>query len=166
MKKMFWIIMIGLMILFGAMINQSEAGRRFGRYYKPYFGSWSKPYFGSWDHKYPLRPYNYDYVFPSEEYRPYGYCFPYYGNNDISPYDKLKNVKPAGNLTIFTTTPGAQVYVDGWPLTKENDFTYSIGLLTGLHQVEVKADGYEPYSELAELRAGANTNLSITLKKK
>lgn len=59
----------------------------------------------------------------------------------------------------------ARVFVDGFELQRKDDLTYEIGLLTGIHKVEVKREGYEPHSIDVLVEAGKSIPLTIELKK-
>ena len=65
---------------------------------------------------------------------------------------------------IMVEPTEAEVWVDGYRLTPQKDFSYRIGLLTGTHQVEVRAEGYKSYFKEAEILAGKRTSLSIQLE--
>ena len=59
----------------------------------------------------------------------------------------------------------ARVSVDGFQLKRKEDLTCEIGLLTGIHKVEVKREGYEPHSIDVLVEAGKSIPLTIELKK-
>jgi len=126
-------------------------------FYPGYFGDrpyWHNPYYPF--RYYPYRP-GYAYGYP--------YLHRYYNNYENSPYPTLE-VKPAGELMIEVEQTQAEILVDGYQLRPSEDFTYAIGLLTGKHQVEVRAKGYKPYFIEAEIKTGKRTSLSIQLEEK
>jgi len=116
-----------------------------------------RPY---WEHRY--YPYSYPYPYP---YYPYPFP-PYlrYEESRMSPYDSLE-IKQAGRLSIVVQPFDAKVSVDGYHLKQKADLTYEIGLLTGIHKVEVKREGYKPYSIEVVVEAGKIVPLAIELKK-
>ena len=59
----------------------------------------------------------------------------------------------------------ADVFVDGFQLKRKNDLTYEIGLLTGIHKVEVKREGYKLQSIDVLVEAGKSIPLTIELKR-
>jgi len=59
----------------------------------------------------------------------------------------------------------ATVSVDGFQLKRKDDLTCEIGLLTGIHKVEVKREGYESHSIDVLVEAGKSIPLTIELKK-
>ena len=59
----------------------------------------------------------------------------------------------------------ATVSVDGFHLKRKEDLTCEIGLLTGIHKVEVKKEGYEPHSIDVLVEAGKSIPLTIELEK-
>ena len=132
----------------GVLLNQYPLGPR-----PLYCGG--RPYWHSPDY-----PFRYPY------YPGYGYGYPYhyYPKEEKSPYSDL-DIKSAGELIITVEPLEADVLVDGYVLMPDENLTYSIGLLTGEHQVEVKAQGYKPYSEDIEIRPAKSKTLSIKLEK-
>ena len=111
-----------------------------------------------WEHRY----YPYSYPYPYYPYPPPPYLR--YEESRMSPYDSLE-VKQAGRLSIVVQPFDAKVSVDGYQLTQKADLTYEIGLLTGVHKVEVKREGYKPYSIEVVVEAGKIVPLAIELKK-
>jgi len=119
----------------------------------------SHPY---WENRY--RRYPYPYLYPY--YPPYPPPPPYwrYERYEESPYDNL-SVKQAGRITIVAQPLDATVSVDGFHLKRKEDLTCEIGLLTGIHKVEVKKEGYEPHSIDVLVEAGKSIPLTIELEK-
>lgn len=114
-----------------------------------------RPY---WEH----RHYPYSYPYPYYPYPPPPYLR--YQESRKSPYESLE-VKQAGRLSIVVQPLGATVFVDGYQLKQKDDLTYEIGLLTGIHKVEVKKGGYRPYSIEVLVEPGKIVPLAIELKK-
>ena len=123
----------------------------------------TRPY---WEHP--------DYIYPYPHHYPYSnYPYPYYPyppppyqryeESRKSPYDSL-SVKQAGRISIVVQPLDAKVFVDGYQLKQKDDLTYEIGLLTGLHKVEVKREGYKPHSIEVLVEAGKTVSLAIELK--
>jgi len=59
----------------------------------------------------------------------------------------------------------ARVFVDGFQLKRKDDLTCEIGLLTGIHKVEVKREGYKPQAIDVLVEAGKSIPLTIELEK-
>ena len=66
-----------------------------------------------------------------------------------------------GNVILVTEPAGAQVYVDG----KEADASAPLNLEYGIHQLIVRADGYESMTQYIKV-GQENATLEITLDKK
>ena len=123
-------------------------------------GGWKEPR-PYWEQDHYPSPYHY----PPPYYYPYP-SIPYqrYKDTRRSPYDSLE-VKQAGRISIVVQPLDAEVLVDGYQLTKKDDSTYEVGLLTGIHKVEAKKGGYKPYSIEVVVEAGRTVSLTIELKK-
>jgi hypothetical protein len=122
----------------------------------------SHPY---WDHSYRRYPYPYPnpYIYPYyPPYPPPSYWR--YKEYEASPYENL-SVKQAGRITIVAQPLDARVYVDGFQLKRKDDLTCEIGLLTGIHKVEVKREGYKPQAIDVLVEAGKSIPLTIELEK-
>jgi hypothetical protein len=172
MRKKIFIVMFILVIVLGStvLVSQSKANGRsrawigggllLNQFTHQYaFGS---GYFGA-------RPYWHSpqYLFRSYPYgRGYYYGYPYYFRyrEERSPYQNLE-IKKAGELMIKVKPQQVEVMVDGYQLKPREDFSYTIGLLTGTHQVEVKAKGYKPYFADVKIQAAKRTSVSITLER-
>ncbi len=118
-----------------------------------------RPYREQQHHQYP---YHYSYPYPYYPYPPPPYLR--YEDSRKSPYDSL-SVKQAGRITVTVQPLDARVFVDGYQLKSKEDLTYEIGLLTGIHKVDVKKEGYKPYSIEVLVEAGRTIPLAIELKK-
>lgn len=68
-----------------------------------------------------------------------------------------------GQLTITTTPPKVQLFVDGKPVAGESPFVVS-ELEPGTHNFEVRANGYEQFVDAAELAEGEQKEVTIDLK--
>jgi len=136
----------------GSLLNQRAHPYAFG---PGYFGH--RPYWHS-----PHYPFRY---YPNWSGYAYGYPYlhRYYNRYESSPYSTLE-IKPSGELKIMVEPTEAEVWVDGYRLKPQKDFSYRIGLLTGTHQVEVRAEGYKSYFKETEILAGKRTSLSIQLE--
>ena len=118
-----------------------------------------------WDHRYRRYPYPY----PSPYMYPYYPPYPppsywRYKEYEASPYDNL-SVKQAGRITIVAQPLDARVYVDGFQLKRKDYLTCEIGLLTGIHKIEVKREGYNPQTIDVLVEAGKSIPLTIELEK-
>ena len=122
----------------------------------------SRPYWEPRYRRYPY-PYHNPYIYPYyHSYPPPPYWR--YERYEESPYDNL-SVKLAGRITIVAQPLDARVFVDGFQLKRKDDLTCEIGLLTGIHKVEVKREGYEPHAIDVLVEAGKSIPLTIELKK-
>jgi hypothetical protein len=97
---------------------------------------------------------------------PYGRHYPYYYDPPYlrdapSPYPE--DVKAAGRLLIQVEPFDAHVFVDGYELKQREGRTFEIGLLVGIHRVEVRKDGFKPYSAEIEIQPAVRTLLTVTL---
>jgi hypothetical protein len=95
----------------------------------------------------------------------YHYYSPCYLPEEPKP-EYYQGVKTAGEIRIAVTPPEAQVLVDGIELTEKDTEFYTMGLLTGIHAVEIRAPGYRPYREDVEIQTAATKTLHITLEAK
>ena len=118
-----------------------------------------RPY---WEQQHYQYPYPYSYPYPYYPYPPPSYLR--YEESRKSPYDSL-SVKQAGRITVTIQPLDAKVFVDGYQLKSKEDLTYEIGLLTGIHKVDVTKEGYKPYSIEVLVEAGRTIPLAIELKK-
>lgn len=122
----------------------------------------SHPY---WEHRYRRYPYPYHSPYLYSYYPPYPPPADWrYERYEESPYDNL-SVKQAGRITIVAQPLDARVFVDGFQLKRKDDLTYEIGLLTGIHQIEVKREGYKPHAIDVLVEAGKSIPLTIELEK-
>jgi hypothetical protein len=80
-----------------------------------------------------------------------------------SPYPM--QVNPAGRVLILVNPVDAEVYVDGVRLRQQDDLSYEVGLLAGPHHVDVKKDGYKPFSRKVDIVPGSGMYLPIALEK-
>lgn len=127
---------------------------------------WAYPYPFPWWGWAPFPP-------PYPPYQPYpSYApspYPLYPSNpqgapgSQSPYPV--KVNPAGRLLILVNPVDAEVYVDSIRLQQRQDLSYEVGLLAGPHQVDVKSDGYKPFSQKLDIPPGGGVYLPIALEK-
>jgi len=118
-----------------------------------------------WDHRYRRYPYPYPNPYMYPYYPPYPPpSYWRYKEYEASPYDNL-SVKQAGRITIVAQPLDARVYVDGFQLKRKDDLTCEIGLLTGIHKIEVKREGYNPQTIDVLVEAGKSIPLTIELEK-
>jgi len=116
----------------------------------------------------------YWYIIPEDFFSPYPYryghyyrhYFFHYPQEEKSPYQNLK-VNPAGEIYITVRPIHAKVFVDGYELKRRgNGSSYIVGLLTGTHSIEVRAEGYQPYIKEVEIKRGKRNFISVELKNK
>lgn len=74
---------------------------------------------------------------------------------------KPEGEKYKGTLHINSNVPQADVYVDGTKVSDGTPFTYSGE--GGIHQIELKADGYDPQIREIDVPMGQSLNVTINL---
>jgi len=154
-------------------------------YYYPYYvfgvgfgfgwGSLGLSY--GYGNPYPY-PYPSGYGAPYGSAAPYGYAQPYAG--DPSGYGASNSVQmqqpaPApqsataesgsfGTLSMRVTPPEATILIDGqvWDRPQGQD-RFSIDLVEGTHRVEVRQQGYTPYTRVVQIRGGGTLTLNVSL---
>jgi len=73
-------------------------------------------------------------------------------------------VTPAGRVTVQVEPSDAEVLVDGHPLRRQENAPYQVGVLEGIHQLEVRAQGHQEHRQEIVVRAGSATNLTVRLQ--
>jgi hypothetical protein len=69
-----------------------------------------------------------------------------------------------GSLQLHVRPPDASVFVDGEPWTAPTgEDQFVIELSEGTHQIEVRKDGYQPYSTTVRVRRGETVKLNVGL---
>jgi hypothetical protein len=112
---------------------------------------------------------------PGSGYGPYGYGYgpwgvprPVYYPPGSTPSEsapmEIGPVTPAGRVTLQVEPLDAEVLVDGHPLRRRDDAPYEVGLLEGVHQVEVRAPGHQEHRQEVVVRGGTATNLTVRLQ--
>ncbi len=74
-----------------------------------------------------------------------------------------------GSLRLRVDPKGAKVYIDGALAGVASDFdglTHHLDVDAGSHQIEFRADGYEPYTASIVVPAGKTLTERASLKKK
>lgn len=118
------------------------------------------PYFGL----YGYDPFYYGYG----PYRPYGYG---YGGASGSSYGRDRDDRDLarmGSIRFRVNPAHAKVYVDGALAGTVDDFdglTSHLRIEEGSHQIELRADGYQPYSAQIKVDAGKTRTERVSLKK-
>lgn len=74
-------------------------------------------------------------------------------------------IKPAGRLLILTNPIDAEVYVNGVRLQQQPNLSYEVGLLSGPHQVDIRKEGFKPFSYRVEIPPGGGIVLPVELDK-
>ena len=112
-------------------------------YYYPY-GYYPYSYLGGYG-----LGYGFGYIDGGFGYGGYGYGDPYssgsYGGGGSGSYDR--EPRDTGSLRLKINPREAQVYVDGYLVGDVDSFDgafQKLGIESGGHKVELKADGYEP----------------------
>lgn len=82
-------------------------------------------------------------------------------------YNRLTGQKDHGKLHIVANASSGVVLIDGNPATNLKDGQADIaGLSEGSHQLEIKADGFKPYSETIVVEGGKKTTVNANLEAK
>jgi hypothetical protein len=66
---------------------------------------------------------------------------------------------------ILTNPIDADVYVDGVRLQRQPNLSYDVGLLAGSHQVDIRREGFKPFSYKVEIPPGGGMVLPVELEK-
>lgn len=124
-------------------------------YYSPWWG-WVWP---GWGAPMPYPPASY---FPAPAPYP---SSPYQLPPSTSSPNYPPQIKPAGRLLILSNPIDAEVYVDGVRLQQQPNLSYDVGLLAGPHQVDIRKDGFKPFSYKADIPPGGGMVLPVELEK-
>lgn len=127
---------------------------RSGYYYGGYPGFWyAYPYGRSFD-------FGYGYGYPGYGYAEFGY--PGYGYSGYPGY-----VRAYGGVRIAVPQRDAEVYVDGYYAGVVDDFDgglQQVNLEPGPHQLEVRAEGFEPVTFDVNVEPGRTITYRIALR--
>jgi hypothetical protein len=144
-------------------------GFGYGYGYSPYGYA---PYYGL----YPYAPFYYGYnpyYYPAYGYgvsTSYQSSGSYGGNRDDSDRTEIQTEiqTPTGSLRVRATPISAKVYIDGALAGRVDDFdglSDHLKVEAGTHELELRADGYQPYSVHVTIDAGKTRTERATLKK-
>jgi hypothetical protein len=142
---------------------------RYGYYPYSYYGS---PYGYSLGYFYDpfWNPFSFGggYGYGGYGYGGYGYDDPYgqgyYGGGGSSSQDP----RDTGSLRLKIKPRDTQVYVDGYLVGTVDDFDgafQKLGIESGTHRIELKADGYEPLQLDVLITAGETVTYKGELKR-
>ncbi len=82
-------------------------------------------------------------------------------------YNRLTGMQDHGKLHIVANASSGVVLIDGNPSTNlKNGKADVSGLSEGTHELEIKADGFKPYSETVSVEGGKKTTVNATLEAK
>ncbi len=129
-------------------------------YETPYLYGTPYPYAGG---------YPYGSTYPSDPY--YGTNAPYYDSrNDGPAYDdnSYANGEQPGGLSFTVSPVNAAVFVDGVYVGTADEFgpeTQPLGLASGRHRVEIRANGYQTMAFDADVVAGQVMPYQATLRR-
>ena len=107
-------------------------------------------------------------------YDPYGGGGGYYssGSGSSSSYSSSsRDSEPenAGSLRIRVNPAQAKVYLDGTLIGTADEFdglSNHLAAEAGTHQLELRADGYEPFTTTVKVEPGKTITARASLKKK
>jgi len=147
----------------------------YGYGYYPY-NPWGSSYYSGYYSPYGYYPYGmfgyYGYYDPW--YDPYGGGGGYYssGSGSSSSYSSSsRDSEPenSGSLRIRVNPAQAKVYLDGTLIGTADEFdglTSHLAAEAGTHQLELRADGYEPFTTTVKVESGKTITARASLKKK
>jgi hypothetical protein len=98
---------------------------------------------------------------------PYDMYYPSYGVAAAEPRDRGDDV-PVGSLRLKVKPSHARVYVDGALVGTVDDFdglAHHLDLEPGRHELEIRADGYAPYTTDVTVEAGRTRTARASLEK-
>lgn len=128
-------------------------------YYDPWFygsGYWSWSRYNAWHGPFL--------------YEPLLYAQPYYwGSSAGSQRDRTRDAEPTGSLRLRVNPKEASVYVDGALAGIVDEFdglSDHLRLPAGRHQIEFRAEGYEPLSRDVVVEAGKTLTERASLKRR
>jgi hypothetical protein len=132
------------------------------------FSSWSR-YGSRYD------PFGYPYGYGMFGSDPFGFGYghqywgaPYYVSVGDSYDDDRERDRTIGSLRLRVSPDTARVYVDGALAGTVDDFnglSDHLELEQGIHQIEIRADGYEVYQTEVEVEAGKTRTARASLKR-
>jgi len=154
-------------------------------YYPSYYGFGIGFGFGwgsvgaSFGYGYPYAsayPYPYGSAAPYSYAQPYaGYGYGYGGSNTVQMQQPAPAQQPApqyataengsfGTLSMRVTPTDATILIDGqgWDRPQGQD-RFAIDLVEGTHRVEVRQQGYTPYTRVVQIRGGGTLTLNVSL---
>lgn len=111
-------------------------------------------------------PYRYGYGY----YDPFN-AYGYYGSSGYVTYDGASDRRDdvnIGSIRLKAKPKEALVYIDGALAGTVDDFdgmSDHLRLESGLHLLELHADGYEPYEGEFEVKAGKTLTERVSMKK-
>ncbi len=80
-------------------------------------------------------------------------------------FERLSGVGTDGTVTVHSSLETAQVFVDGQPKGALDKGVVSLTLSAGSHNIELRADGYAPQGQEVSVVTGAESSITIELKK-
>lgn len=138
------------------------------------YGLWYDPFYGSYGYAYDPWLYDpYGYGPPMYGYPGYGSGYGYgggYGGGSSSDSSSSKDSESVetGSIRLRVKPSEAQVYLDGTLIGKVDDFdglTSHLAAKAGQHQIELRADGYEPLKLTVEVEANKTLTTRASMKK-
>jgi hypothetical protein len=135
-------------------------------YYDPWFGygygysRWSRYPYGA-----GLGVFGHPYGFYDPYYDPYGYGG--YAGSYSRGQDEDDDRRPTGSIRVRANPRDARVYVDGALAGTVDDFdglSDHLEIAAGTHQLEIRADGFEPYTADITVREGRTVTARAKLR--
>jgi hypothetical protein len=85
-------------------------------------------------------------------------------NHPGPPQSRARSSREAGHLVIRVQPAGAQVFIDGerWEMPGDQE-RLDVAVPDGEHKIEIRKDGYQPFTTTVTVRRGENTPLNVSL---
>jgi hypothetical protein len=82
------------------------------------------------------------------------------------PSSRARSSREAGHLVIRVQPAGAEVLIDGekWEMPADQE-RLDVAVPEGEHTIEIRKEGYQPFSTTVVVRRGENTPLNVSLPK-
>jgi hypothetical protein len=123
---------------------------------------------GYWPYRYPPYPFPHPAFQSFPAYPLYGAPVPYVplGSSYPAPAPEVRSIefKPGGRLVIEAEPEDAAVYVDAMRLDNRSEHGYEIGVLAGVHSVDVRKTGMRPWSGTVDVPPGGGLLVSVALE--
>jgi len=166
----------------GRPITGNAVRRDVAGVYPPFFGPWGRwfPYYGTgWGPSFGFVVFNPYGIWGGSYWNwyrggywydpwPYGWYSGWGYGGSAAPSSRHDDGRRVGSIRLKASPSTAKVYIDGALVGTVDDFNGLSGHLQldeGVYQLELRADGYRPYSGELEVKAGKTLTERVKLKK-